>query len=111
MTTQNIACQAISSDMIVNFIKTATDDQWNELVDETNSYSLGRIMDGKMITHLSGSYTAGGAMLRIRNLVSRQIHEFLPLPIITEEKPMKLKNPLVVDKDDVMEVFCVEVPT
>lgn len=114
MTTQAIKAALIGEDFAVRFDKTATDDAWNEMVDETNSLSLGRVMEGKTIKGLVGYYTAGSAMIRIKKLDAdggTRIKEFLPLPIITEEKVTELENPITVERNDVIEVFCVAVPT
>jgi hypothetical protein len=92
------------------FTATATDDAFTEAVN-AESHSLYQILKGQKLTCYSGSYTAGGGMFQIRNTLTGQVKFRGFLEIITEESVAPIPTPIVVEENDIVEIFCEAAPT
>jgi len=91
---------------------TCTDDAWNNIKDVVATASqLGDVMENRVVTHVSGSYAAGGATGRIRDASSKKIYAMFPLGLVAGERITKLDAPLTISKNMVVDVFSVAVPT
>ena len=96
------------------FSATATDDVFtNNLTTDTGSANLGEAMKNQIITHILVDYAAGGAIFRVKNRVSQQtlIQGFAFLTGQADPSQAQLPKPYTVHLDDVLEVYCVGVPT
>lgn len=108
MTTQATMATLITvgGDMALDFLVTATDDAWTELVDRVNSLSLYRVMQGKTVDRYLGSYALGCGCIRIRNQTTNQVKMIELLDKAGSEKVHPIFSPVKIEYNDVLEVRC-----
>ena len=104
MGTQAIKFNMMSPSFSLSFEGTETDDQWNALPDSVNGLNLYEVMQGVTITHMNGYYTAGGAMVRVRNTQTNKVKLLEALHMVGGQRPFPVK-PFKVEMYDVLEVF------
>ena len=107
MTTQAIKATLISPGFSCGLELTATDDQWNELLDNVDGLSLFKVAQGRVFNQISAYYTAGGAICRIRNLKTSAVKmiEGMTMPKGVHSKPFDY-GPVTIQDGDILEVFC-----
>ena len=105
MTDQAIKVTLFGQNLNLNFDATATDDQWNELIDAVNDLSLYEVMLGETITGACGYYTAGSGMMRIRNTQTNKVQVIEPLHMLKGQTYFSFSRPVKVNMYDVLEVF------
>ena len=75
------------------------------MVDSVDSLSLYKKMKGKTISHYMGYYTAGAGIFRIRNTDSNVVKAQENLAMIKGQRLRKLKRPVTIVDNDILEVF------
>jgi len=81
------------------------------LVDETNSIPLGKILEGDSIVSYSGDYAAGAALFRVRNTNSKEIKCIRACNVTAENLTLEFPSPIYIETFDIIDAFCVAVPT
>lgn len=111
MTTQTVSVTLLSMGDAVGFTATCTDDTYTELKDSVGTLSLYQACKvGQKFHSFMGLYAAGGGNFRIRNTVTNQIKKLEMLSNGTLQIPFK-GGDYIVEMNDVIEAFCVAVPT
>ena len=93
------------------FTATCTDDVRTELLDPNSLNLYKSPLLGQRISGYGGNYAGGGAIFRIYNLRSKKIKTIGALNVDTEEEYHKLDRPIVIEKNDIIQVLCVAAPT
>jgi hypothetical protein len=110
MTTQAVSCIVGNARMSRVFSATATDSQYNNLIDSTTSTAIGLTLSGQTITYLCGTYAAGAAIGRIissqTNVVKRQ---FICSDAGLVDPAECMIQPYVVAPDDLLQIYSVVV--
>jgi len=103
MTTQLVRATLMSKTRAIHFTLTATDDQWNDLVDNVNSLDLHEVMEGEVIDRVMGSYASGSCLCRIWNSQTQQVKTLFCLPMVKGEHVQMLEQPVKIEKDDILQ--------
>lgn len=106
MTTQTTIIELSGPNKSRRFTATSTDAQFNEQKSTVGTLSLGDVMKGETITHAAGQLAAGIAIGRIRNTVNDQVKGYIMCDVIGEEIMRKLRRPIKVEENDIVEVYC-----
>jgi len=93
-----------AGDLALDFLVTATDDAWTELVDRVNSLSLYKVMQGAVIDRYIGSYALGCGCIRIINLSTNKVKMIELLDKAGSEQIHPLTFPVKVEYNDVLQV-------
>jgi len=106
MTTQATMATMITpgGELALDFLVTATDDAWTEMVDRVNSLSLYKVMQGATINRYIGSYALGCGCIRIRNQTTNQVKAIELLDKAGSEHVYPLLRPIKVEYNDILEV-------
>jgi len=91
----------------------ATDGIWtNALTTDVGSAQFGEAMKTQTIDHICVDYGAGSAVFRIQNRVSQQtIRQGFCFVAGQSDPSQSAITPYTVQLDDILQVFCVAVPT
>ena len=103
---QNVSVSLVGPGFTCNLLVSGTDDAWTELVDVVDSLSLFKVAQGRQFHSIMGWYTAGGGIVRIRNLKNNQIKmlEGLTMPKGVHTKPLDF-GPVTIQDGDILEAF------
>ena len=88
------------------FTATSTDAAVNEQLSSVGTLSLYKVMKGATITHAAGQFAAGIGIGRIRNTVTNKVKCHIIMDVIGEEIYRPLDKPVVVEDNDIVEVYC-----
>lgn len=85
---------------------TSTDATVNEQLSATGTLSCYKVQKGAVITHAMGQIAAGIGLGRIRNTVTKVIKCHIIMDVIGEEIYRPLDKPVVIEDNDLVEVYC-----
>jgi len=105
MTTQTALFCLHGPDGGRHFSATATDAAITEITTTTGTNSLYDVLKGKSITHAAGQYAAGIGIGRIRNTQTNEVKAYIPCDVIGEEIYRPLKQPVMVEENDILEAY------
>jgi len=88
------------------FTATSTDGTVTEQTSTVGSLSLYKVMKGVTITHVAGQIAAGIGLARIRNTTTNKVKAYLIMDVVGEEIYRPLDQPVTIEDNDVVEVYC-----